>query len=316
MKHTLTYTEAADILGVHRQSVANYVDRGILSRSTANKKAVTRESVENLMKQHHDFVLIAREVKELQERLQEEKAELAEARSNVKSKIEFHKAKGITHQNIGYICDALLVYLDAFGEKLTSREKHIIKAVFAHTDLTVLGEDLGLTVNRVREIFQKVLRRLAYSTRFAEIKQEHAAMKELICVKDEQIAALRARVEELKHQLHVEEIMAGNDESYVSVPKEWMKKINEIGLSVRAYNCLRAGGLEFAYELAFLSLKDMMRWRNLGRKSLNEIDLVKGKLGMAYDTITDVTKFAEYRKNAERVAVPFVILENKRRNIQ
>lgn len=55
MKNTLTYTEAAEILGVHRQSVANYVDRGLLVRSTTNRKAVTRESVENLMIRYRNF---------------------------------------------------------------------------------------------------------------------------------------------------------------------------------------------------------------------------------------------------------------------
>lgn len=316
MKTILNYTEAAAILGVHRESVANYVRRGLLTRSSTNTKAVTAESVQNLINRHQDVVDVTKEVEQMKIDLQNERDQLALLRQAVKGKIELNKAKSITHQNIGYICDALLVYLDAFGDNLTAREKQVVKAVFAHTDLSHVADDLGLTDNRVREIFQKALRRLAYHTRYDEIKRGYDELKGYVALKDEQIESLMARVEQLKHQLHIEEMVSNPESGYVSVPKEWMKTIKEIEISVRSCNCLRAGGVEYVYELAFLSTQKLMRWRNFGRKSLNEIDIIKAKFGMPDEPITDVTKFNEYRKNAERTAVPFAILENKRRELQ
>lgn len=315
MTTTLNYTEAAAILGVHRESVANYVRRGLLTISSTNSKAVTMESVQNLINKHHEVLDITKEVEQMKEDLQKEKDHLSVLRQEVKDKIEYNKVKGITFQNIGYICDALLVYLDSFGECLSTREKEVVRAVFAHTDLSVIGDNKGLTQNRIREIFHKALRRLAASKRAVEAKEENKELGEQIGIKDELIQSLRARVETLKDKLHIEEVMSGQDDVYVSVPSVLMRPISEISLSVRAYNCLRAADVEFVYELAFLSRNDFVRWRNFGRKSLNEVEILKDQLGILDVRITDVRKFRDV-PGEERQAVPLVVLENKRRKWQ
>ncbi|RST71803.1 DNA-directed RNA polymerase subunit alpha [Siminovitchia acidinfaciens] len=51
--------------------------------------------------------------------------------------------------------------------------------------------------------------------------------------------------------------------------------IEELDLSVRSYNCLKRAGINTVQELANKTEEDMMKVRNLGRKSLEE---VKGKL--------------------------------------
>lgn len=51
--------------------------------------------------------------------------------------------------------------------------------------------------------------------------------------------------------------------------------IEELDLSVRSYNCLKRAGINTVQELANKSEEDMMKVRNLGRKSLEE---VKAKL--------------------------------------
>src|SRR5699024_8746692 len=51
--------------------------------------------------------------------------------------------------------------------------------------------------------------------------------------------------------------------------------IEELDLSVRSYNCLKRAGINTVQELSNKSEEDMMKVRNLGRKSLEE---VKSKL--------------------------------------
>lgn len=51
--------------------------------------------------------------------------------------------------------------------------------------------------------------------------------------------------------------------------------IEELDLSVRSYNCLKRAGINTVQELTTKTEEDMMKVRNLGRKSLDE---VKGKL--------------------------------------
>lgn len=47
--------------------------------------------------------------------------------------------------------------------------------------------------------------------------------------------------------------------------------IEELDLSVRSYNCLKRAGINTVQELASKSEEDMMKVRNLGRKSLEEV---------------------------------------------
>ena len=48
-------------------------------------------------------------------------------------------------------------------------------------------------------------------------------------------------------------------------------KLDGLELSVRAYNCLKRAGVNTTEELCDKTPEDMMRVRNLGRRSLEEI---------------------------------------------
>lgn len=56
--------------------------------------------------------------------------------------------------------------------------------------------------------------------------------------------------------------------------------IEELDLSVRSYNCLKRAGINTVLELAHKSEDDMMKVRNLGRKSLEEVRAKLDELGL------------------------------------
>ncbi|SDK57511.1 DNA-directed RNA polymerase subunit alpha [Sediminibacillus albus] len=56
--------------------------------------------------------------------------------------------------------------------------------------------------------------------------------------------------------------------------------IEELDLSVRSYNCLKRAGINTVQELAHKSEEDMMKVRNLGRKSLEEVKHKLEDLGL------------------------------------
>ncbi|AMB99124.1 DNA-directed RNA polymerase subunit alpha [Aerococcus urinaehominis] len=78
---------------------------------------------------------------------------------------------------------------------------------------------------------------------------------------------------DLTSETHDVEIMVEKEETQ----KEKMLEmtIEELDLSVRSYNCLKRAGINTVQELTQKSEQEMMKVRNLGRKSLDE---VKGKL--------------------------------------
>ena len=74
----------------------------------------------------------------------------------------------------------------------------------------------------------------------------------------------------------------------IMVEKEEDKKekilemsIEELDLSVRSYNCLKRAGINTVEELVMRSEGDMMKVRNLGRKSLEEVVQKLAGLGLS-----------------------------------
>ena len=58
--------------------------------------------------------------------------------------------------------------------------------------------------------------------------------------------------------------------------------IEELDLSVRSYNCLKRAGINTVQELTNKSEPEMIKVRNLGRKSLEEVKLKLHDLGLDY----------------------------------
>jgi DNA-directed RNA polymerase subunit alpha len=56
--------------------------------------------------------------------------------------------------------------------------------------------------------------------------------------------------------------------------------IDELELSVRSYNCLKRAGINTVEELISRTPEDMMKVRNLGRKSLDEVLAKLKELGL------------------------------------
>ena len=57
--------------------------------------------------------------------------------------------------------------------------------------------------------------------------------------------------------------------------------IDELDLSVRSFNCLMRAGIKDVRDLTAKSEEDMMKVRNLGRKSLDEVKKKLADLGLS-----------------------------------
>ena len=68
-----------------------------------------------------------------------------------------------------------------------------------------------------------------------------------------------------------------------------LTKLSDIDLSVRAFNCLKAAEIETFADLVSYSRNELMKFRNFGKKSLNEIDEVVEKMKLQFGM--DVRKY-------------------------
>ena len=106
-------------------------------------------------------------------------------------------------------------------------------------------------------------------------------------VHPEDAVAFSAKV--LKEQLQVFINFAEDSEPSTSdeSPSEekWndnlYKRVDELELSVRSANCLQNAGIEFIYQLVEKTEAEMLKTKNFGRKSLNEIKEILGELGLS-----------------------------------
>lgn len=62
------------------------------------------------------------------------------------------------------------------------------------------------------------------------------------------------------------------DEELLHMRKMLKSNLNDLDLSVRAYNCLKAADVRTLGDLVSLEISDMMKFRNFGKKSLAELE--------------------------------------------
>ncbi len=62
---------------------------------------------------------------------------------------------------------------------------------------------------------------------------------------------------------------------------EWDIPVETLNLSVRSYNCLKRAGISRVSELLDLTEDEIMKMRNFGRKSLDEIQQVLAERGLS-----------------------------------
>jgi len=84
-----------------------------------------------------------------------------------------------------------------------------------------------------------------------------------------------------KNAVEFEEVVDKQDEEKTKLKKLLNMSVNEIELSVRAANCLNNANITTVGQLAMKSEQEMLKYRNFGKKSLNEIKEKLTALGLA-----------------------------------
>lgn len=72
------------------------------------------------------------------------------------------------------------------------------------------------------------------------------------------------------------------DEELLHMRKLLKTNLNDLDLSVRAYNCLKAADVRTLGDLVSLEISDMMKFRNFGKKSLAELEQLVSDKGLTF----------------------------------
>ena len=72
------------------------------------------------------------------------------------------------------------------------------------------------------------------------------------------------------------------DEELLHMRKLLKTSLNDLDLSVRAYNCLKAADIRTLGDLVSVEISDMMKFRNFGKKSLTELEELVDNRGLNF----------------------------------
>lgn len=186
--------------------------------------------------------------------------------------------------------------LDKFEERLdwifnntcfTEREKFIFYRRFQHFEtLEEVGALAGVTRERIRQIEAKILRKLK---RFANYLELGEYANKLKLAEKEYQTYIADQKEKWTYESAKDFVQ--QHELNMPTPKP-IEDISDLDLSVRSYNCLKRAGVWTIEQLLQISEEDLMRVRNMGRKSLREIKdrLAEYTLELPEITICKVSK--------------------------
>ncbi|NMC42618.1 MAG: DNA-directed RNA polymerase subunit alpha [candidate division Zixibacteria bacterium] len=96
--------------------------------------------------------------------------------------------------------------------------------------------------------------------------------------------------------IHIDEAMEiveeeEEDEEIIRIRTLLKTRVDELELSVLSSNCLRAANIQTLGELVSKTEAEMLKYRNFGRKSLNELTTILEELGLSFGM--DITPYVD-----------------------
>ncbi|NLH23615.1 MAG: DNA-directed RNA polymerase subunit alpha [Bacteroidales bacterium] len=95
--------------------------------------------------------------------------------------------------------------------------------------------------------------------------------------------------ERISLELPQEDVSSELDEESLRMRQLLLTKLSDMEISVRALNCLKAAEIETFADLVSIPRHELMKFRNFGKKSLTEIDMLMERLDLSFGI--DVTKY-------------------------
>ena len=262
----ITRNKAAEILGVSRQTISNYIEQGLIG--SYKDHSIVYVNSEDIEKYAQKYKMLAVNEKIIDDKLKEVEAhkrainvELTELRNRA-------TANGKLAANaVGMLLGVInaMSYLD-ITPKLSYRESKLLKDIINGMTYDELSLKYGVSATRIRQIVEKTCNKLTYN--------EDAAIAEIATNQD-----LRIVIDGLKKKLKA--VQTSYDEyrrakgdvpisGAVLPPLILGKDINDCDFPVRILNMFKIYNVYTVGDLLrkFHGKSDIAKIRNLGKKSV------------------------------------------------
>lgn len=263
----ITRNKAAEILGLSRQTISNYIEQGLIG-SCVGEHGILYVNSEDVEKYTQKYKMLAANEKMIDDKLKEVEAhkrainvELTELRNRA-------TANGKLAANAVGMLFGVINTMSHLGvtPKLSYRESQMLKDIINGMTYDELSFKYELTVGRIKQIVDKTCNKLTYN--------ENAAIADIATNQD-----LRIVIENLKKKLKA--VQTSYDEyrrakgdvpisGAVLPPLILGKDVNDCDFPVRILNMFRSNNVYTVGDLLrkFHGKSDIAKIRNLGKKSI------------------------------------------------
>ena len=278
MGKLLSLQQAADKLGVTRQTITNWLKTGILQDAGVNR--ITRIDEDAITK----FSLSLKNLAATERRIMEGQKEADQLWRETKKKLtDIRRSYGIINkigENSIHTNVIHAVLKVAWNNNLIRKcEYAVLDRIVSGETVDALAEYYSLTRASIFLIAGKGVRKIekmhdynSLHIQLGEAKEKILAAEELIRCQQKEIDCLKERLGEKTQD---EETQPENVEETIGKVKEKMNLLNtylcEMNFSVRAFNCFKTAGIDTLGDLVQMKKDEILRVRNLGLGTFNEI---------------------------------------------
>lgn len=274
-------TEAAERIGVSRQTLKNWCDNGTIP---SHKMGRTEGSSRSVWVDSDTIDALADTMKDVEKAkaILEKEAERFESQEelfyDMADEIErevflIGKVGSAVRRKDFYM--SIPKMLASIGI-ITEREADIMCQVIVGREIMLIALDYGLTKTRVLQIFLRGCRKAA---ELKDIKSELDELKRLRV----EVAELKTVIKNLSKD--------DNSNNLGQIDDGFRNKIHrrlvECGLSTRTLGCLVGAGIYTVADLCKYNRSDLLHIRNFGKKSLAELDDFLEGLGLYFGMDVD-----------------------------
>lgn len=280
MEERISRNDAAKILGVTPQTISNLAKRGVLSVARNGQwQYFSRAEVESIIPKidgvrsaENELVQIEKEMRALYHE-RNNVVEVGRARSKFINGIADFSSWSRYRDLVMTLYQAV-ERMEDLDDRLSYKEINLLRMVVSLRPTSEISQKLGMTTQYINLIFTRALRRVYRYSSNVVLEKEN--MRRQLDEARAEIERLKAEKEELVYnQTHKGDLADTKGGALIL-------NIKDLNMSVRATNCLIAAGITTLGDLTKRTKAELMKYRNFGRLSLNEVEGVMEKYGLKF----------------------------------
>ncbi len=164
---------------------------------------------------------------------------------------------------------------------LNTREEKVLRMRFGFgeargMDLEEVAHDFEVTRERIRQIEAKALRRLRHPSRKKVLEVFSVPTQEIFSDVLQKIGQEKLAAELLECVQEAREREEENPQLFDVL----LRRVDELELNARTFHCLENHHIEYIFQLVLKTEREVLQFKNFGRKCLREIREVLGGIGL------------------------------------